>query len=155
MTANCFRSDQALAAQGLDQQTTTSQRHGLTLLEVMLALGIFLVAMTAIGQLITLGSRASVEARLEADAVLRAETALSEVLAGVHPMQTAAALPFDDDPNWQWGLTVSEGPHVDLVRLDVTAYYQPPGESPTGTVTLSRLTRSPDLFLEAALAAEE
>lgn len=129
-------------------------RRGFTLLEVLLALGIFLVAMTAIGQLIGLGSRASVEARLEADAVLRAETALHEVLAGVQPMQTTAATGFTDDPDWQWTVTVTEGPHVDLLLITVTAFRQAPGEAPQNSVSLTRMVRNPDLFLEAALAAE-
>ncbi len=127
-------------------------RRGLTLLEVMLALAIFLISLTAIAQLITLGSRASSDARLDADSTLRAETVLHEVLAGVHPMQSAADTPFTDDPDWHWTLVVSEGPHVDLLLLDVTTYRQPPGESPRGTVKLSRLVRDPQLFLDAALS---
>lgn len=132
----------------------SAARAAFTLFEVLLALGIFLVAMTAIGQLIGLGSRASVEARLEADAVLRAETALHEVLAGVQPMQTTAATAFTDDPDWQWSLNVVEGPHVDLLLITVTAFRQAPGEAPQNAVSLTRMVRNPDLFLEAALAAE-
>ncbi|MCA9056106.1 MAG: prepilin-type N-terminal cleavage/methylation domain-containing protein, partial [Planctomycetaceae bacterium] len=127
------------------------RRRGLTLLEVLLSLGIFLIAMTAISQLVALGTRASLDARLEAEAALRAETALHEVLAGVQPMQSVEATPFEDDPDWQWTLTVSEGPHIDLLRLDVAAFRQESGGQPRNSVRITRLVRNPDLFLDAAL----
>jgi prepilin-type N-terminal cleavage/methylation domain-containing protein len=130
-------------------------RRALSLLEVLIALSIFLVAMTAIGQLIAIGSRAATEARLDADATLRVETALHELLAGVQPLQTTAATPFTDDPDWHWTATVVEGPHVDLLEVTVSAYRQPPGEAPRGAVTLKRLVRNPQLFLDAALAGGE
>lgn len=129
-------------------------RRGLTLLEVLLALSIFLIAMTAIGQLIALGTRAATDARLDAEATLRAETALHELLAGVQPMQSTEATAFTDNADWQWSATVAEGPHVDLLLIQVSAWRQPAGEAPRGTVTLSRLVRNPQLFLDAALAAE-
>jgi general secretion pathway protein I len=138
----------------MPSQIPNHLRRGLTLLEVLIALSIFLIAMTAIAQLISLGTRAATEARLDAEATLRAETALNELLAGVQPLQTTGATPFIDDPDWQWTATVSEGPHVDLLLVDVTAYRQPSGEAPRGTVKLTRLVRNPQLFLDAALAAE-
>ena len=69
-------------------------------------------------------------------------------------MQTTAATACTDDPDWQWSLTVAEGPHVDLLLITVAAYRQAPGEAAQNRVTLMRLVRNPDLFLEAALAAE-
>jgi general secretion pathway protein I len=132
-----------------------TSRCGLTLLEVLIALSIFFTALTAITQLIRLGTRAAVEAQLEADAALRAETILHEVLSGVHVMQNSNSMPFDDSPDWQWSLVVGEGPHIDLLRLDVTVVRQVANGQPQMSVTLSRLVRNPELFLDAALAAEE
>jgi general secretion pathway protein I len=132
-----------------------TSRRGLTLLEVLIALSIFFTALTAITQLIRLGTRAAVEAQLEADAALRAETILHEVLAGVQVMQNANGMPFDDSPDWQWSLVVGEGPHIDLLRLDVTVVRQVGDGQPQMSVTLSRLVRNPELFLDSALAAEE
>ncbi len=130
-----------------------TQRSGMTLLEVLIALSIFMVAMAAISQLISTGSRASVEARLEAEAALRAETVLNEVLSGVHLMQSSQQNPFSDDPDWKWSLTVSEGPHVDLHHLEVTVVRQPAGvAAPQVVSTLHRLTRNPELFLDASLS---
>ncbi|MEZ6065193.1 MAG: prepilin-type N-terminal cleavage/methylation domain-containing protein [Planctomycetaceae bacterium] len=135
-----------------------TRRRGLTLLEVLLSLAIFMIAMTAISQLVSIGSRASVEAQVEADAALRAETVLNEVIAGVHPLQSTQQTTFTDDPDWVWSLDVMEGPHIDLVQLDVTVGRKIEGSMTQTTsyhsVRLSRLIRNPDLFLEAALAAE-
>jgi type II secretory pathway pseudopilin PulG len=122
---------------------------------VLIALAIFLISLTAIGELIRLGVRASTEAQLDAEATLRAETALHELLAGIQPLQTTSATPCTDNPDWQWSATVAEGPHIDLLRVDVTAFHQPPGEGARGTVTLSRLVRNPQLFLDVALTGEE
>lgn len=133
---------------GFDRRSAA--RRGMTLLEVLLALGIFLTAMTAIGQLIRTGSQASVEAQLEADAALRAESILQEILGGVQVMQNAQGVPFDDDPNWNWSLSVTDGPHIDLLRLDVTVVRQVGDGAPQMTVMISRLARNPELFLESA-----
>lgn len=137
------------------RRRSAPSRRAMTLLEVLLALGIFLISMTAIQTLISFGTRAFTEAQLESEATLRAETALNEVLAGVQPLQTTAGTPFEDDPNWQWSLQVLDGPHTDLVLLEVSAFRQEPGqEQPQGTITLRRLTRDPQLFIDAALASE-
>jgi Tfp pilus assembly protein PilV len=129
-------------------------RQGLSLLEVLLALGIFLIALTGIGQLISLGSRSAVEARLEAEATLRAESILQELLAGVQPLQATAATAFPDDANWQWTAEVVEGPHVDLVQVTVTVFRQDLDNLDRGAVRLTRLVRDPQLFLDAALQAQ-
>ena len=84
--------------------------------------------------------------------MLRAETALNEVLAGVHLMQATQGQPFTDDPAWTWSLDVQDGPHVDLLRLDLTVTRQDAGGDPQIAYTLSRLTRNPELFLDASLA---
>lgn len=129
-------------------------RPGLSLLEVLLALGIFLVALTGIGQLIGNGSRASVDARLEAEATLRAESILQELLAGVQPLQATSATAFPDDANWVWSAEVLEGPHVDLLQVVVTVSRQDLDHPDRGTVRLTRLVRDPQLFLDAALQAQ-
>jgi type II secretion system protein I len=128
--------------------------RGMTILEVLIALAIFLASAAAIAQLIGTGSQASTEARLEADAVLRAETVMNEIMGGVHLMQSIQGQSFEDDPAWQWSLTVGDGPHVDLLRLDVTVTRQEPAGEPQISYTLSRLTRNPELFLDSSLSAE-
>lgn len=127
-------------------------RRGLTLFEVVLSLGIFLGALAAVGQLISTGSRAAVQSQLRSKAILRCESKLAEVLASAETMQTVDEMPFEDDePGWTWSLQVAEGPHADLLELEVVVMHT--GQNRLGDVSYSlrRYVRNPQLFLDAAI----
>jgi general secretion pathway protein I len=128
-------------------------RRGITLFEVMLALAIFLGAFAAISQVIDLGRQASVAGQLENEAVLRAQTKLAEVIAGVEPMSALQGQAFEDDPNWTWGLEMGDGPHVDLLGLTVTVEHVRPNGSIDASYMLTRMVRDPQLFIDAAASA--
>lgn len=128
-------------------------RRGITLFEVMLALAIFLGAFAAIGQVIDLGRQASVEGQLENEAVLRAQTKLAEVIAGVEPMTALQAQPFEDDPNWTWSLTMGDAPHVDVLGLTITVEHNRPNGTVDAAFVLTRFVRDPQLFIDAAANA--
>ena len=121
-------------------------RRGITLFE---ALGIFLGAIAAIGQVINVGTLAAGDGQLNSDAVLRCETKLAEIIAGIEPMVAAEAQPFADDARWQWSLTVTDGPHADLLQLDVTATHNRLNGTQDASFTLTRLVRDPQLYLDA------
>ena len=59
-----------------------SDRTGLTLLEIVLAIAIFFGSMAALSQLAWNGTRASVQARLKSQATIRCDAKLNEVLTG-------------------------------------------------------------------------
>lgn len=117
---------------------------GLTLFEVLLSLAIFVMAMAAVGQLVSNGMRGAVRARLETQAVLRCESKLAEVLAGIEPLQPMNGASFPDDPSWVWSLAIQTGPTEDL--LDVEILVEHPGSTGAGQVSfgLRRLVRDPD-----------
>ena len=126
-------------------------RRGLTLYEVILAVAIFFPALVVLGQGISTGTRAGVQARLQTQAVLRTETVLAEVLAGVWPMEAATGMAFDDaDPRWTWDLEVFTGPHPYLLELQVTAHYASESGVNPMSYTLSRYVRDPQLYIDAA-----
>lgn len=128
----------------------SDSRRGITLFEVLLALAVFLGAFAAVGQVIDTGSQASIEGQLESAAVLRAQTKLSEVVAGIEPMEGVQGQTFEDDPNWTWSLTVGDGPHVDLLLLTITIEHIRPNGTVDGSFLLNRLVRNPQLFIDAA-----
>jgi general secretion pathway protein I len=128
-------------------------RRGITLFEVMLALAIFLGAFAAIGQIIDLGRQASVEGQLENEAVLRAQTKLAEVVAGIEPMTALEGQAFEDDPNWTWGLTMDTAPHVDVLGLTITVEHTRPNGTVDAAFVLTRFVRDPQLFIDAAANA--
>ncbi|MCA9024402.1 MAG: hypothetical protein KDA86_04240 [Planctomycetaceae bacterium] len=130
--------------------TRRSARRGITLFEVLLALGIFLGAIAAIGQVINVGTLAATEGQLRSEAILRCEAKLAEVIAGVEPMVAVQEQPFVDDGRWLWSLSIIDGPHPDLLQLDVSVTHQQLSRTENAGFTLTRLVRNPQLFIDAA-----
>jgi len=132
-----------------------TRRRGLTLLEVLLSLGLFLGALAALSQLWYGGVRAAVQARLSTQAILRCESKLNEVVAGAVPLTLASETPFDDDASWTWSLQIEAGPHADLLLLTVTASH--PGQSGLSASQhqLRRVIRDPQVWTAAQQATLE
>jgi len=129
-------------------------RAGLTLLEVLISLAIFLGALTALSQLIGIGSRAAVQAQLRTHAILKCESMLSEVLAGAQPMEAVTQASFEDDENWKWSLNVEPGAYDNMLMLTVTVLYMGPSESVSTSYQLTRQVRDPAMLLDAANTVE-
>lgn len=125
-------------------------RHALTLYEVLLALVILLGATVVIGQIINTGSRAAVQAQLRSEAVIRCQSKLSEVVAGIVPLQAVSGQPFEDaGPQWTWSLQFTAGPHIDLLDLEVTVDHTDPATQQVVSQSLRRYLRDPQVFLDA------
>ncbi len=132
-----------------------TSRRGMTLIEVLLALAIFLLSVSALAQLMSNGMDGAVQSRLKTQAVMRCESMLSEILVVSDLMQTSLDTPFEDDPSWTWSLEVLPGPTDDLLELNVTVQHE--GESALSRVSTSlrRYVRDPQIYLDAQLAAAE
>lgn len=126
-----------------------SSRSGLTILEVLLSLGLFLGALAALSQLWYGGVRASVQARLSTQAILRCESKLNEAVAGVIPLQSTSDAPFEDDPTWTWSLQVSSSPQANVLRLVVNVKHPGQGGLSANSYQLSRLIRDPLVWTDA------
>src|SRR5262249_48323520 len=87
----------------------SSERGGMTLLEVLVALGIFLTALTAISRLITMGGEHALNVQQQAQATQLCQAKLAEVSAGVVPLSGQSDVPFDEDPNWLWSVDAGQG----------------------------------------------
>jgi type II secretory pathway component PulJ len=133
----------------------SAPRSGFTLFEVVLALGIFLGALAAISRIVDSGSRAAVRARLQNEAILRCESQMNQVVAGSVALQAADQAPFEDDAQWSWSLVLAEGPHVDLLSIQVVVTHARPDGEIDAEFALWRLMRNPELYLDAAAAAAE
>lgn len=132
-----------------------SNRRGLTLYEVLLALVILLGSTVVIGQIISTGSRAAVQAQLQSEAILRCQTKLSEVVAGIEPLQSVSGQPFQDaGPEWSWSLQFGTGPHIDLLDLEVTVAHTDPATQQVVSQSLRRYLRDPQVFLDATAAED-
>lgn len=128
-----------------------SARGGMSLLEVMIALAIFLTATAIIGQLVSTGSQAAIGAQLKAEAARRCETVLAEALAGALPLETTAGNAFEDDPLWTWSLAVADAPVTDLLQVSASVSRQVrSGQAPL-EFTLTRWVRDPELWNQSTV----
>lgn len=124
-----------------------SRRGGLTLLEVILGLAIFVSSLAVISSLVQIGVRAAQYTQLMNRATLLAESKMGEAVAGIVPLDSLGGEIFPEDPAWQWQLTSSEGPVPGLRWVGITVFPSQSGElaahSETLQYTLSRLVLDP------------
>jgi prepilin-type N-terminal cleavage/methylation domain-containing protein len=97
-------------------------RTGLSLLEVMLAIAILGLALATMGELVRIGTQAAGEARDLTKAQILCEGLMSEVAAGVIPLESAEETPLELDPEWTYSVTV--GPIDEGGLLGVTMMVQ-------------------------------
>ncbi len=133
-------------------------RQGLTILEVIISIGIFLASMTIVSQLLGTGSRAAVEARLRSEMALLAESKMGEIVAGIQEMNATSGQDFEDedtDSAYTWGLEVEEGIQGDLLQVTVTVEHENGQGDVDANFQLSRMMRDPQIWIDAALEAAE
>lgn len=132
---------------------SVSARQGITILEVLLAVAIFLGAMTAIGSLLTTGAESAIQAKLHTEAVIRCQSKLAEAIAGVIELDAVseATFPEDADPGWTWDLVVDSGPHADLLALEITVTHESTAGFVDAQYTLNSLVRDPNVYLDAEM----
>ena len=134
-----------------------TNRSGLSLLEIIISVAIFMASLAAIMEGLQIGRRSELSARLQSEAVLRCETVMGEILSGVKEAASAQGNPFDDDEtgNWEWTAEVTEAGTTGLLQVTVLVEHRPGGEEPNAAFTLVRYMRDPQLFLDAALQESE
>jgi hypothetical protein len=131
---------------------TSRTRRGILLFEVVLALAIFIGALTAISQVLRTGSQAAIRAQLFSEAQLRGEQKLSEALSGVLPLEAADHVAFEDDDAWQWSLQILDSGTVNLLRLELLIEHLGPARLVDTRYQLVRLLRDPKVYDDAAAA---
>lgn len=147
MRSNCLRQQ--------TQPRAEVTRSGISLMEVVIALGIFIGSLAALSQLSNNGMSAAVQSRLLTHAILRCESKLNEVAAAVEPLQPIEGQPFEDDENWSWSLTSATGPHADLLLVTITVKYFKQNDLASTSYSISRLIRDPLVFQQATESTAE
>ena len=130
------------------------ERRGLSLLEVLISVAVFMGAMTAIMFALSVGQRAEVSARLQSEAVLRCESVMGEIVAGAAEAVSSDDNPFVDDETgtWYWSSEVTTGGASGLLQVSVTVEHRPDMDGePNAAFRLIRYMRDPQLFLDAAI----
>ncbi len=86
------------------RRTPESRRAGLTLLEVLVSMAIFMVALVAISSLFTWGHDRGTDAREKSQALRLAQSKLAEVVAGAQALTSQAETAYDLFPGYYWTL---------------------------------------------------
>jgi general secretion pathway protein I len=137
------------------RRVSSGQPRGLTLLEVLLSVAIFMGAMVALGQLISSGRRAASRGELQTEAVIRCESVVGRIVAGLLPVEAIEDAAFDDDleRRWTYSVQLLETPEVDLLGFQVTVTHQNNLGDANYSYSLQRFLRDPQIYADAAEAA--
>jgi general secretion pathway protein I len=119
-----------------------SRRAGLSLMEVLVSLAIFLMALTALTYLINLSSSLAGEGQRRSRCAQIARSKMNELIAGSVPLQGQPDSSVDDEPDYRWSAEVSPGAATGLYNVTVTATFRPDDPYPI-KVSYSRLIFDP------------
>src|SRR5262249_8665644 len=98
-----------------------SGRPALSLLEVIVALAIFLISLTAIGHLVSMGSERALDIEQQGEAAMLAQAKMAEVIWGVIPLSSVGDQSFDEAPDYKWSVTAEQNSNVsNLWNVSVT-----------------------------------
>jgi hypothetical protein len=137
------------------------KRLGLSLLEVLTALAIFLLSVVVLSQMVDSAAQMGLRSKRLTKAAVLCEAKMDEVVAGVQPLQAAGPQPLEGaEAGWactvvvepqSWSAVTSggqqSGPGLNMVHVTVVWTGKPMG----GPVeyTLSRLVLDPHLRVPA------
>ena len=119
-------------------------RSGLTLLEVMLAIAIFGMALVAIGELIRIGSVSAAAARDLTEAQRQCHNVMAEVSAGIIPPDATSDTPVEAAEEWLY--TIESEPleeQAGMLWVSVTVKQDPAIYVKPATFTLVRWMADP------------
>ncbi len=94
---------------GLEALGAGSKRPALTLLEVLVALAVFLLAMVVFGDMVVRNSQIARDIERQNLATRLCKSKLNEVIAGVVPLSSQGDTPFDEAPDYTWSLDAENG----------------------------------------------
>jgi type II secretion system protein I len=135
-----------------------TNRSGLTLLEVMIALAILGPSLAAIGELIRIGADAADRATELTTAQFLCDSKLAEIKSGVLPADSVGPIPFEifetEEP-WEYMVLVDSVDDQGLLLVEVTVSQLREDGRPPAMVTLTTWMIDPTMDSEAdALESE-
>src|SRR4051794_10423922 len=121
---------------------SAARRPGVSLLEVLGATAIFLMAIVAIGQLMSVSTDQALEVQFRSRATRLCQSKLNEFESGIESVTGSASGEFDEEQGWSWKADVSnDGSAANLYKVEVTVTH----DSPNGPVevTMTRFIFDP------------
>ena len=121
------------------------RRAALSLFEVILAIAILGTAYAALAQLFSTGRVASVQASREVEALIKAESLMAQIEAGLVAQEAVSETQWVDrltnapEEGWYWQVDLYETGLETMVRLVVTVQHKNSHQAQTAKVQLARL----------------
>lgn len=128
-------------------------RAGVSLLEVVISVAIFLASLTAILSLLDIGNQSRLSVQLDANAAILCESTMAEYLSGYRDLTATTDEPLDSSDNDQsWSLTtvVEPADGESLLKITVLVKHTVNGSEVNSSFRMTRLMRDPQLFIDAA-----
>ncbi|MGO8745631.1 MAG: hypothetical protein ACLQNE_06545 [Thermoguttaceae bacterium] len=119
------------------------RRKAFSLIEVLLAMGILLGSMVALGHLALLGRNRADAAMEMADAHRICQSRLNEILAGIRPLESSHEEPLEDEPGWLCSVEIDTAARQGLSTVRVTVRQDLPEEHRPKQFALVRWVRDP------------
>jgi type II secretory pathway pseudopilin PulG len=132
--------------QVLPTRRADRRRRAMTLLEVIVSMAIFLMSFIAIASLMNMGQMQAIEVQLQATALQKAQSKMSDVIAGSEPLGSQSSVPFTEDTTgkWTWSMEADQDPSVTgLWLVKITVSY--PLENNQFSVSLSEKVLDPSI----------
>jgi general secretion pathway protein I len=120
-------------------------RPALTLLEVVIALAIFLLAMTVFSQMLLRNGEIARDLQRQNLATRLCQSKLAEVVAGVVPLSSQSDASFDEEPEYTWSLTADNGSVTGLWNVTVSVTRQQTDSGNPVQCSLSQMVLDPSI----------
>ena len=128
-----------------------SRRHGLSLLEVVMAIAIMGIAMMIISNLVSLGTRAAGMTKWRSEAQILCNTKMAELSAGVLPLETVSTASISENPEWAYSVQVQSSDLTGLLLVQVSVAPVNMSIDKFEPFLLTRLIPDPDYEPEQAI----
>ena len=119
--------------------TEARKRDGFTLLEVILALAIFVGAIAVLSRLLIVGVENAETAQWQSQAWLIAESRWSELESGIRTISETGPYEVEEMPGWQWSMQAESATLPNLYRITLTVQCVTNGPGMGTTIQLHRL----------------
>ncbi|MBR5627243.1 MAG: prepilin-type N-terminal cleavage/methylation domain-containing protein [Thermoguttaceae bacterium] len=103
------------------QYNNQSERHGFTLLEILIALAILMLGLAVISELIQASNRQAVQVEDVTNIQVVCQNMLSRILAGDISVSTNVPIPVNDYPDWDITVSLTPAPIPNLVGIRIFA----------------------------------
>lgn len=121
-------------------------RPALTLLEVVIALAVFLLAMTVFSQMLLRNGEIARDLQRQNLATRLCQSKLAEVVAGVVPLSSQSDAAFEEEPDYSWSLTADNGSVTGLWNVTVSVTRQQTDSGNPVQCSLSQMVLDPSII---------